>query len=86
MVVKEADYKKNSGYFAHHPDLEPQMRAILLDWLIEVCEVYTLQRETFYLAVDYLDRYLSITNNVRKTSLQLIGITSLCIAAKLEVS
>lgn len=67
-----------------HPGILPKMRAILLDWLIEVCEVYKLHRETFHLAMDYLDRYLSRTRATCKTQLQLIGITCLFIAAKME--
>lgn len=50
------------------------MRSILLDWLNEVREVYKLHRETFYLAVDFLDRYLGTTTNTPKSKLQLIGI------------
>ena len=56
-----------------HPSLSSKMRTILLDWLIEVCEVYRLHRETFYLAADFFDRYMSKTDNVPKTKLQLIG-------------
>ena len=56
-----------------HPALQPRMRAILLDWIIEVCEVYRLHRETFFLAVDFIDRYLTITRDVPKNRLQLIG-------------
>lgn len=67
-----------------HQGLQPRMRAILLDWLNEVCEVYKLHRETYYLALDYLDRYLSTNVNISKTFLQLIGITCLFIAAKVE--
>lgn len=70
--------------FQRHPTLQPRMRAILLDWLIEVCEVYKLHRETYYLAMDYIDRYLSTHNNVPKNQLQLIGITCLFIAAKVS--
>ena len=55
-----------------------------IDWLIEVCEVYRLHRETFYLAVDFLDRYLGIAEPVPKNRLQLIGVTCLFIGAKLE--
>lgn len=68
----------------HHPGLQPRMRAILLDWLIEVCEVYKLHRVTYFLAVDYLDRYLTSQKNVQKTHLQLIGIICLFVAAKVE--
>lgn len=69
---------------AKHQGLQPRMRAILLDWLNEVCEVYKLHRETYYLALDYLDRYLSTNVSISKTFLQLIGITCLFIAAKVE--
>ena len=41
-------------------------------------------RETFNLAVDFIDRYLSSSKNIHKQQLQLIGITSLFIAAKIE--
>lgn len=67
-----------------HQEIKPRMRAILLDWLNEVCEVYKLHRETYYLALDYLDRYLSSNVSISKTFLQLIGITCLFIAAKVE--
>ena len=51
----------------------------------QVCEVYKLHRETFYLAQDFFDRYMATQQDVVKTLLQLIGISSLFIAAKLEV-
>ncbi|XP_015597645.1 G1/S-specific cyclin-E1 [Cephus cinctus] len=76
--------QRDPQMFQRHPTLQPRMRAILLDWLIEVCEVYKLHRETYYLAMDYIDRYLSTHQNVPKNQLQLIGITCLFIAAKVE--
>lgn len=81
---EQASCFRDAGMLENHPGLHPRMRAILLDWLIEVCEVYKLHRETYYLAVDYLDRYLSTQKKVQKTHLQLIGITCLFIAAKVE--
>ncbi len=56
-----------------HPALHPLMRSMLVDWLALVCQEYSLRRETFYLAVDFVDRYLSLTKNVPKHRLQLIG-------------
>nr|CAB3228912.1 G1/S-specific cyclin-E1 [Phallusia mammillata] len=84
MVCKEPAYERHSTYMDKHADLQPRMRSILLDWIMEVCEVYALHRETFYLAVDYIDRYLTNTKNIHKTRLQLVGVTALFIAAKLE--
>uniref|UniRef100_A0A4W3GU57 Cyclin E2 n=1 Tax=Callorhinchus milii TaxID=7868 RepID=A0A4W3GU57_CALMI len=84
MLKKETKYTHNKNVLSLHPSLQPKMRAILLDWLIEVCEVYTLHRETFYLAQDFFDRFMFTQENIHKSKLQLIGITSLFIAAKLE--
>ena len=68
-------YKRKTGeeIVAQNPALQPRMRSILMDWMIEVSEVYRLHRETFYLAVDFIDRYLSATRAMQKTRLQLIG-------------
>ena len=70
--------------FARHPAIQERMRAVLFDWLIEVCEVYRLHRETFYLAVDFIDRFLSVAPAIPKNRLQLIGVTCLFIGAKIE--
>lgn len=50
-----------------------------------MCEAFRLKRETFYLTVDFIDRYLSRVRDVSKPQLQLIGITALFIATKVEV-
>ena len=40
-------------------DVSPNMRAILVDWLVEVAEEYKLVSDTLYLTVSYIDRFLS---------------------------
>ncbi|XP_043923247.1 G1/S-specific cyclin-E1 isoform X2 [Protopterus annectens] len=84
MLSKEQNYPRDKYFMQKHPLLQPKMRAILLDWLMEVSEVYRLNRETFYLAQDFFDRFMATQKNVVKTRLQLIGISSLFVAAKLE--
>jgi len=59
------------------------MRAILVDWMVEVQESFELNHETLYLAVKLVDRYL-MENHVPKSYLQLIGATAICIAAKFD--
>ncbi|CAF1505341.1 unnamed protein product, partial [Didymodactylos carnosus] len=49
-----------------------------------LCDIYRLQPETYYLAVDYIDRYLRTAEDLPKTKLQLLAITSLLNAAKLH--
>lgn len=86
MIAKDEESvtTRNPDLFEQHPSLQPRMRAVLLDWIIEVCEVYKLHRETYYLTMDYLDRYLTAKIDIPKQQLQLIGITCLLIAAKVE--
>ncbi|KAF4090859.1 hypothetical protein AMELA_G00030420 [Ameiurus melas] len=84
LLRKDQLYLHNVHVMERHPNLQPKMRAILLDWLIEVCEVYKLHRETFYLGQDYFDRFMATQENVQKSTLQLIGISALFIAAKME--
>ncbi|KAM4592666.1 G1/S-specific cyclin-E1 isoform 2-T2 [Odontesthes bonariensis] len=84
MLEKDKTYTRNVNMLDKHPHLQPKMRAVLLDWLMEVSEVYRLHRETYNLAQDYFDRFMATQRNVFKSTLQLIGITCLFIAAKVE--
>lgn len=73
-----------SSYMSDQADLTPSMRAILIDWLIEVQENFELYHETLYLAVQLTDRYLCRAQ-VKREYLQLVGATCMLIAAKFEV-
>jgi cyclin B len=41
------------------PDLNPKMRAILIDWLVDVHVKFNLKPETLYLCILIIDRYIS---------------------------
>ena len=45
-----------------------------------------MHRETYYLAVDIFDRFMNTRTHVKKDQLQLLGVSCLFIAAKIEVS
>ncbi|KAI3728195.1 hypothetical protein L6452_16827 [Arctium lappa] len=64
-------------------EITEEMRGILIDWLVEVCEEYGLASETFYLTVALIDQYLS-KKCIGKRRLQLLGITCMLIASKYE--
>lgn len=64
-------------------ELNHSMRAILVDWLIEVGEEFRLCADTLFLAVNYIDRFLSV-HKVTRSQLQLVGVTCIWIAAKYE--
>lgn len=61
-------------------DVTSNMRAVLVDWLVEVAEEYKLQSDTLYLTVSYIDRYLSKSVMDRKR-LQLLGVSSMLVAS-----
>ncbi|KAK8623231.1 hypothetical protein V6N13_118119 [Hibiscus sabdariffa] len=71
------------NYMAQQCDINERMRAILIDWLIEVHCKFELMEETLYLTVNIIDRFLSAHQVVRK-KLQLVGITAMLIACKYE--
>lgn len=86
LIKKENEYSVPSNYFkTNQKNITPYMRAILLDWMMEVSNEFTLKRETFHLAVNYVDRVLSLSVNVPKNELQLIGVVSMFLASKIEV-
>jgi len=59
------------------------VRAILVDWLINVHAKFKLLPETLFLTVNLIDRYFSMFD-VKKSEVQLVGITALLIATKYE--
>ncbi|XP_028993740.1 G2/mitotic-specific cyclin-B3 isoform X2 [Betta splendens] len=71
------------NYMPQQPSLNSEMRAILIDWLVEVQENFELYHETLYLAVKMTDHYLSQTP-IHREMLQLVGSTTMLIASKFE--
>jgi len=59
------------------------MRAILVDWMVEIQENFELNHETLYLAVKLSDLYMS-REPQEKELLQLVGAVSVFIASKFD--
>ncbi|KAK7277438.1 hypothetical protein RIF29_18590 [Crotalaria pallida] len=84
-------YKKNENFSCVSPaymtsqqfDINEKMRAILIDWLIEVHYKFELMDETLYLTVNLIDRFLERHAVIRK-KLQLVGVTAMLVACKYE--
>lgn len=68
------------SYMKKQQDITNSMRSILVDWLVEVSEEYKLHRETLFLAVNYIDRFLS-QMSVQRSKLQLVGAASMFLAS-----
>lgn len=70
-------------FLDYQPELSKNMRAILVDWLIDVHLKFKLMPETIYLAISYIDRFLHDTQ-ITSDDLQLVGITAMLIASKYQ--
>ncbi|CAC9494506.1 cyclin [Leishmania infantum JPCM5] len=70
-------------YMSRQSEVTDRMRKILIDWLIDVVTEFKLHPETFFLAVDIIDRFLFFYS-IPRTKLQLVGVTAILVAAKHE--
>ncbi|XP_043707900.1 G2/mitotic-specific cyclin S13-7-like isoform X2 [Telopea speciosissima] len=70
-------------YMGMQPDINEKMRAIIVDWLIEVHCKFELRPETLYLTINTVDRFLS-KKVIPRRELQLVGIGAMLIASKYE--
>jgi len=62
-----------------------KMRAVLVDWLIEVHSQFKLLQETLYITIYIIDRYLQQEGvHVKRNKLQLVGVTAMFLASKVE--
>lgn len=83
LFQDEAAQLPRPEYMENQVDINSKMRAILIDWLVEVHMKYRLRPETLFLTVNIIDRYLSVRPVMRKR-LQLLGVVAMFIAAKFE--
>jgi len=81
----KADYLSAPAGSKSKPEINGKMRAILVDWLIQVHQRFSLLQETLYLTVAILDRYLSHRcGDIKRKKLQLVGVSCMWIASKYE--
>ncbi|KAF6774243.1 hypothetical protein AHF37_07084 [Paragonimus kellicotti] len=74
-----------SDFIGPDGEVNPRMRYILVNWLVQIHHSYKLQPETLYLCIALLDRYLmKHSKELTKDRFQLVGIAALFIAAKFE--
>ena len=78
---KKLKFFPKMGYMSWQEDINEQMRAILIDWLVEVHYRFRLKSETLFQTVWIIDTYLSLIQ-ITRAKLQLLGIASLLISCK----
>lgn len=58
MKEIESETHPSCDYMLKQDDINEKMRAILIDWLVEVHLKFKLVPESLYLTVNLIDRYL----------------------------
>jgi len=83
LRLVELRNQPDASYMEKQKEITGAMRAILVDWMVEVHTAFEMVGETLYLAVNLVDRYLEHVQ-VKRTQLQLVGVTSVLVACKYE--
>lgn len=82
LHVLEAQQAVRANYMQGY-EITERMRALLVDWLVQVHSRFQLLQETLYLTVAILDRFLQV-QPVSRRKLQLVGVTAMLVACKYE--
>lgn len=85
QYMRELEVKMlpNAHYMDNQAEIQWSMRAVLMDWLVQVHQRFGLLPETLFLCCNYIDRFLSC-KIVSLGKLQLVGATAIFVAAKYE--
>ncbi|KAJ3130081.1 hypothetical protein HK100_008240, partial [Physocladia obscura] len=74
----------NPQYILLQPSVSWSIRRTLVNWLIGLHSRLFLLPETLFLAVNLMDRFMSMKANVAIEKFQLVGVTAMFVAAKYE--
>jgi len=65
--------------------INDKMRAVLVDWLVEVQLQFKLLQETLFSTISIVDRFLAVEGlTITRSKLQLVGVAAMFLASKVE--
>lgn len=83
-LESRTEYRVKRDYLMNC-SINSKMRAVLVDWLVDVQQQFKLLQETLFLTISIIDRYLAVAGqHIHHTQLQLVGVAAMFVAAKLE--
>lgn len=77
-----SEEEENLNFLSNH-NITEKMRTRMIDWMIEVLSNYHCEENTFFEAVNIMDRYFRLAKKkLQPEELHLIGVTSMFMASK----
>ena len=88
LLIEESEFisKKliNHNYLMDEEnEISPEMRAMVVDWLLEIHQIFHFQEKCLFTTIQIIDKYLS-KKKITIDQFQLLALTALNIASKLE--
>uniref|UniRef100_A0A915LVE6 G2/mitotic-specific cyclin-B3 n=1 Tax=Meloidogyne javanica TaxID=6303 RepID=A0A915LVE6_MELJA len=83
MLFREKSYRPKTNFMDKQTHINAEMRAILIDWFVDVVAELELSPASFFLAISLTDRTLSVID-CPKERLQLLGATAILISTKVQ--
>lgn len=83
MQATERDTQPDPSYMKRQTQVNENVRAILIDWVLQVHGKFKLLPETLFIAVNLVDRFMSL-HRISKDEVQLVGVAAMLIATKYE--
>ncbi|KAH7979180.1 hypothetical protein HPB49_008594 [Dermacentor silvarum] len=83
MAYLETKWPLQPKFLRLQTAVSPEMRAILINWMMMVHQRFQLLQETLFLAVSLTDRFVQV-QSVSRYKLQLLGVSAIVVAGKFE--
>lgn len=74
-----------TDYISNQSELTPKHRAIVVNWLVSLQDLFCLNHEVLYMAVKVIDLYL-MKHDTIKDKFQLLASGAILISSKIDVS
>ncbi|KAL4450950.1 hypothetical protein ABPG74_021272 [Tetrahymena malaccensis] len=85
IISSMINSQKSPSDFLQNHTITPEIRAKMIDWMIEVTTSYGQSDQTFFLAVQYMDNFFQKSQRqLTPQDLHLTGVASMFIACKYE--
>jgi len=86
LLIEEKSSSLIIKNFLINHKITERMRSKMIDWIIEVLILYNCDENTFFIAINLMDRYFKFytIKNLKSEDLHLVGVTAMFMASKYQ--